>query len=186
MSKLLDNPAESVIQIFPNQVATITPSHAQWRSRVALEIKNVVAYIDYLKQAENALWFFLRPAQDKRFNFQRWDGFLKIPTRPDIQFELRIVLTSKYPQVFPRAFAEQKIQDYCAGNIYPRNIWQDNPHDQNGKKFIMICHDHMKEQAGAWTPNLSIAHFFIREVWYWWMSKINRVIHEWDKSKGYI
>lgn len=184
-SKYLDdNPAERVIIKFPSQVAQIGPRHSLWSKRVSLEIKNLMQFIDYLKGQENALWFFLKPCQDKKYNFQRWDGELKIPTRPDISFKLRIVLTSEYPRVFPRAFAEEKIKDYCAGNIYPKHVWQDNPKDPNSERYIMICHDHMSEQEGAWSPNLSIAHFFIREVWYWWMAKINRVIHEWDAAHG--
>jgi hypothetical protein len=175
---MLENPAEAVIQEFPPGLAKITPSNAQWTKRVAMEIKNLMAYIDYLRNKQNILWFFLKPCQDKRFNFQRWDGILKIPARPDIKFDLRIILTSEYPKVFPRAFAEDNIKSYCAGNIYPKNIWTE---PDNTKQYIMICHDHMKEQEGAWNPQLSIAHFFVREVWYWWQSKVNRIIKEWDR-----
>ncbi len=82
--------------------------------------------------------------------------------------------------MFPRAFAEESIQLYCGGNIYPKNIWRDNATDSNDKKFVQLCHDHMTEQS-AWHPKYSIAHFFIREVWYWWTAKSNRIINEWDK-----
>ncbi|MHA2365098.1 MAG: hypothetical protein ACXAC7_14160 [Candidatus Hodarchaeales archaeon] len=182
-SKYLDdNPAEKSIIVFPKQLTNVTPSHPAWSKRVSLEIRNLMQFIDFLKKKPNSLWFFLKPCDDRRFNFQRWDGSLKIPSRPDIAFNLRIVLTSEYPKVFPRAFAEESIKDYCAGNIYPKNIWQDNSKDPNSSKFIMICHDHMKDTK-AWQPELSIAHFFIREVWFWWTSKINRVIIEWDKKK---
>jgi hypothetical protein len=181
--RLLENPAEEYIAEFTNTpLALISPSSLNWNSRVALEIKNLMNYIDYLKTINNGVWFFLKPSIDKRYNFQRWDGILKIPARPDIQFDLRIILTSEYPYVFPRAFAEESIKNYCAGNIFPKNIWRDDSHDTNSKNYIMICHDHMKE-LHAWNPGLSITHFLIREVWYWWMSKMNRIIQEWDKKK---
>ena len=180
--KLLENPAEAYIKEFTDSpIALVSPSSVNWNSRVALEIKNLMSYIDYLKRLENSLWFFLKPSTDKRYNFQRWDGVLKVPTRPDIQFELRIILTSEYPYVYPRAFAEESIKDYCAGNIYPKNIWQDT--ENPSKNFIMICHDHMKELK-AWSPGFSLTHFLVREVYYWWMAKLNRVIIEWDKKKS--
>ena len=179
-----DNPAEKVLLVFPPELTSLGPSHPAWSKRVAIEIKNLMQYIDFLKAQHNSLWFFLKPSDRKEYNYQRWDGFLKIPNRPDIEFELRIILTSEYPKVFPRAFAESSIMNYCAGNIFPKNIWKDS--EPNSKEFIMICHDHMKETDNAWNPQLSIAHFFLREVWYWWNSKINRVIYEWDKEKGVI
>ena len=122
----------------------------------------------------------LKPNRNKSYNYQRWDGDLRIPSRPDIRFSIRIVLTSQYPRVFPRAFAEDSIQQYCGGNIYPRNTWFDQEDKLQSKKFVMICHDHMTDQS-AWHPRYSIAHFFIREVWYWWVAKTNRIIEEWDK-----
>jgi hypothetical protein len=180
-----DNPAEKVLITFPHELTSLGPSHPAWNRRVAIEIKNLMQYIDYLKNQNNSLWFFLKPFERKEYNFQRWDGYLKIPSRPDIEFEIRVILTSEYPKVYPRAFAESKIINYCAGNIFPKNIWKDSS-ASNEKEFIMICHDHMKETDDAWNPHLSIAHFLLREIWYWWMSKINRVIFEWDKEKGII
>ena len=178
--KLLENPAEAFLKDFTNTpVMKISPSSTEWNSRVALEIKNLMSYIDYLKGVDRGLWFFLRPCTDKKYNFQRWDGVLKVPGRPDIEFELKIILTSEYPHVYPRAFAEEKIKEYCAGNIYPKNIWQDS--ENPSKNYIMICHDHMTDLQ-AWNPGFSLTHFLVREVWYWWMSKLNRVIVEWDKK----
>ena len=102
-----------------------------------------------------------------------------IPYRPEIKFGIRIILPSEYPLVCPTAFAEKSIMDYCAGNIYPYNIWRDL--ENKSKEFVMICHDHMKEQV-AWDPHLSIAHFLIREIHIWWMSKLDRVLTEWDNK----
>ncbi len=177
-----ENPAEKVLIVFPPELTSLGPSHPAWSKRVAVEIRNLMQYIDFLKTHHNALWFFLKPCEQKAYNFQRWDGYLRIPNRTDISFEIRIILTSEYPKVFPRAFAEQNIVKYCAGNIYPNNIWRDQ--EPNSKEYVMICHDHMKETDNAWNPQLSIAHFFLREVWYWWNSKINRIIEEWDKEKS--
>ena len=177
-----DNPAEKVLITFPPELISLGPSHPAWSKRVEIEIKNLMKYIDFLRFQHNALWFFLKPSDKKEYNYQRWDGYLRIPTRPEIEFEIRIILTSEYHKVFPRAFAESSISQYCAGNIFPKNIWKDS--DSDSKEFIMICHDHMKETDNAWNPQLSIAHFFLREIWYWWSAKTNRVIYEWDKEKG--
>ena len=179
-----DNPAEKVLITFPQELTSLGPTHSAWSKRVAIEIKNLMKYIDYLKSQNNSLWFFLKPSNKKQYNYQKWDGFLKIPNRPDIEFEIRIILTSEYPKVYPRAFAESSIIHYCAGNIFPKNIWKDAD-DPNSKEFVMICH-HMKDTDDAWNPQLSIAHFFLREIWYWWSSKTNRVIYEWDKNLGVI
>lgn len=179
-----ENPAEKVLITFPPELTSLGPTHPAWSKRVAVEIRNLMQYIDFLKQGHNSLWFFLKPSDKREYNYQRWDGFLKIPSRPDIVFEIRIILTSEYPRIFPRAFAESSIMKYCAGNIYPNNIWKDS--DPGSKEYVMICHDQMKEIDNAWNPQLSIAHFFLREVWYWWNSKINRIIYEWDKEKGLI
>ncbi|MFW9994310.1 MAG: hypothetical protein ACFFD4_19855 [Candidatus Odinarchaeota archaeon] len=122
-------------------------------------------------------WFFLRPSSDTRFNYKKWDGHLKIPSRQEIRFDIIILLTSEYPKVFPRAFADKNIVNYCGGNIYLNNTWE-----EGDRTFVMICHDHMKEQA-AWDPHLSIAHFFIREIWYWWNAKQDTIIRLWDKEK---
>ncbi len=44
----------------------------------------------------------------------------------------------------------------------------------------MICHDHMGEIKSVWGPNLTIAHFFIREVWYWFAAMQNTIIKQWN------
>ena len=174
-----DNPAENVLIKFPDQFSNLGPTHPAWTKRVALEIQNLMKYIDYLMDI-SLKWFFLKPCDIKSYNYQRWDGYLKIASREDIQFELRIILTSEYPKVFPRAFVEESIISYCAGNIFPHQTYEDV--EQKGKKFVMICHDHMNNTE-AWHPTFSIAHFFLREVWYWWTAKTNRIIFEWDNEK---
>ncbi|MHA2294708.1 MAG: hypothetical protein ACXAEU_25140 [Candidatus Hodarchaeales archaeon] len=177
-SKWVSDTAERSILEFPDLIAQIGPKHPKWPQRVKLEIKNITSYLNYLKQSGSHPWFFLRPSSDSRYNFKKWDGFLKIPSRPEIKFDIVILLTSEYPKVFPRAFAEKSIVNYCGGNIYLNNTWQ-----EGDKTFVMICHDHMKEQF-AWDPQLSLAHFFIREIWYWWNAKQDTLIRLWDKEKN--
>ena len=68
--------------------------------------------------------------------------------------------------------------NYC-GHLYYENKW-----NEKGKEYIMICHDHMvKNKTIEWTPSMTITHFFIREVWYWWAAQQSLIIKEWDKQK---
>ena len=181
MSKLFKSPAENVLKEFPDPLINVTPKHQLWDKRVQVEVKNLIEYIEYLKQKEGQLWFFLKPTSNKKYDYKRWDGNMYVPSQPDIKFDIRVVLPSEYPLVYPVAFAEKSIMDYCAGHIYPHNIWIDE--EDRTREFIMICHDHMKEQERAWDPHLSIAHFMIREIHVWWMSKVNTVIREWNLKK---
>jgi hypothetical protein len=105
-----------------------------------------------------------------------WTGNLLVPERPEIDFEIKVLLTSEYPKVCPRCFAEEKIMEYC-GKIFMKNIWE-----QDGKKYVMICHEHMSD-TNAWNANLGISHFFIRQVWVWWAAQQNVIILEYDKRK---
>lgn len=66
--------------------------------------------------------------------------------------------------------------EYC-GKIFLKNIWE-----QEGKKYVMICHEHMSNTQ-AWRENLGIVHFFIRQVWVWWAAQQNVIIKEYDKHK---
>ncbi len=95
---------------------------------------------------------------------------------PEINVDLKVLLTSEYPKVCPRCFAEEKIVNYC-GKIFLKNIWE-----QEGKKYVMICHEHMSN-TNAWKENLGIAHFFIGQVWVWWAAQQNVIIKEYDKKK---
>jgi hypothetical protein len=168
---------DQVVPKFPPEVASITPKHPAWRNRVKFEIAAIVRYIDYLKSKGTRPWFQLMPMENPRFNYMIWKGFITVPDRPDINFPIRILLTSEYPKVNPRCFAEQNIANYC-GKIYLGNVWTD---PEDNKKYVMICHDHIAEQA-AWQENLGIAHFFIREVWFWWGAQQNFIIQEFDKK----
>lgn len=177
-SRFFTNEAEKGILMFPNLVTQIGPDHPRWIDRVKLEIKNVSSYLRFLNQQRSQPWFFLKPCEEKKYNFVKWEGYLKVPSRPEICFDLVILLSKAYPKVFPKAFVEKRIIEYCAGNIYVSNTWE----EQN-KTFVMICHDHINEQS-AWDPHMSIAHFFIREVWYWWNAKQNTIIRLWDEKNN--
>ena len=177
---LFDNPVEAYISDFSKTpYVNVIPTSIHWSSRVALEIKNIMSYLEYMKSTQREFWFFLKPCKDKKYNFQRWDGYLTFPSRLDILFDMRIILTSEYLNVYPRAFAEEKIKKYCFGNYYPKNIWEDSEPDS--KKFVMICHDHMDTLKG-WNPSLDIIHYLLREVRIWWMSRTNNIIKLWDKE----
>lgn len=172
-----DNRAESVLVTFDHTELQFGPGHNLWEKRVGLEIENLRALLGFLEERNNALWFFLMPHHDPKFQYRVWNGHLKIPTRKDIQFDLRVVLTSEYPRVFPRAFVEESLVDYAAGNLYVESRWEVN----ESKPFVMICHDHIKDQQ-FWSPNLSIAHFLLREIWMWWNAKSNTIINLWDEQ----
>ncbi|MCY3412151.1 MAG: hypothetical protein INQ03_11010 [Candidatus Heimdallarchaeota archaeon] len=173
-----ESEAEKLFVKFDDERLQIGPKSRNWTDRVKLEMKNVSVYINYLQDQKNALWFRLAPSRDKKYNYRVWEGFLKIPGRDDIRFDMAIVLTSDYPKVFPRCFVEEKIIDYAAGNLYIENKWQ-----MNGKTYVMLCHDHMKD-LNVWSPNLSIAHFLLQEILVWWNSKMNVVLKMWDGILG--
>ena len=107
-----------------------------------------------------------------------WRGFIQVPKRPEIKFNMLILLNSEYPKVIPRCFLEESVVNYT-GKLYIKNIFNDK---DSGKNYMMICHDHMGEVKDAWEPNLTIAHFFIREVWFWFAAMQNHIISEWDKK----
>jgi len=172
-----ETPAEKVLVKFPDALVNITPKNPKWLERVKIEVLNIMKYLDFLKQKGGRKWFFLAPSRDPRYNYKKWDGYLQVATRPEIKFKMVILLPSNYPYACPRAFIEERIVEYT-GKIYTKNIWT----EENGEKYLMICHDHMAEIDGIWTPNLTIAHFFIREVFYWWAAQQNLIIDEWDKK----
>jgi len=103
---------------------------------------------------------------------------------------LIIVLSGEYPKVSPRAFIEDSLVELAGSKIYLKNRFPPKMDEENkwvrdpvtGKSFVMICHDHMSEVKDAWTPNLGIVHFFIREVWFWFAAMQNLIIKEYDRN----
>lgn len=157
-----------------NQYKNSTPKDSNWIERVKLEMKNIAKYLDYLNNQTHSLWFYLVPNRDTKNNFRIWEGYLKIPQRNNVQFDMIIILSSQYPKVYPRAFIEEKIIKYAAGNLY-----HTTEYIHNNKKYIMICHDHIDE-LNLWTPDLTIAHFLLREVLVWWNSKLSTITKKID------
>jgi len=167
---------DEIIQEFPEKWVSVGPKHPAWKDRVKLEIEKIMQYINFLRNTKNKPWFKLFPEKNPRYNYLVWTGNLLVPENPEIIFEIKVLLTSEYPKVCPRCFAEEKIVEYC-GKIFLRNIWE-----QEGKKYVMICHEHMSN-THAWKENLGIVHFFIRQVWVWWAAQQNVIIKEYDKKK---
>ena len=162
---------------FLSKWSDVGPKHPAWKDRVKLEIISIAKYLRFLQSQGTKPWFQLKPTTGEMYNYMQWYGHLLIPQRSEIKFKIIILLTSEYPKVCPRCFVEEKISEYC-GKLYLKNTWEDG-----GKKYIMICHDHLAE-LGAWRPTLGIAHFFLREVWYWWSAQVNLIIREYDKKFG--
>ena len=173
----VEGTVDKVVPKFPDQMSVVGPKHPLWVKRVEFEAAAILRYLTYLKRNGARPWFQIQPIQKKEYNFMVWKGHLTIPDRPDILFQTRILLNPEYPKIPPRCFAEQSISNYC-GKLYLESQWKDPDENQ---VYIMICHDHMAEQD-AWNANLGIAHFFIREVWFWWAAQQNFIMQEYDKK----
>ncbi len=166
---------DEIVQEFPERWTDVGPNHPAWKDRIKLEIERILKYVNFLKIKKNKPWFKLFPEKNPRYNYLIWTGNLVVPERSEIDFNIKVLLTSEYPKSCPRCFAEEKILDYC-GKIFVKNIWK-----QDGKKYVMICHEHMSK-THAWNQYLGIAHFFIRQVWVWWAAQQNVIIQEYDKK----
>jgi len=169
---------DEILLEFQPRWTQVGPKHPAWKDRVKIEIEKILKYIDYLRNTKNKPWFKLFPEKNPRYNYLIWSGFLLVPERPEISFDIKVLLTSEYPKACPRCFIEERIIEFC-GKIFLKNIWE-----QDGKKYIMICHEHMAETE-AWASNLGIVHFFIREIWIWWAAQQNAIIKEYDKNYCY-
>ncbi|MBD3214466.1 MAG: hypothetical protein GF311_17775 [Candidatus Lokiarchaeota archaeon] len=168
---------DEIIQEFPQKWIEVNPKHHAWKDRIKIEIEKILKYINFLRRTQTRPWFKLFPDKNPRYNYLVWSGNLIIPEKPEINFEIKVLLTSEYPKVCPRCFAEEKILNFC-GKIFIKNIWE-----QNNKKYVMICHEHMANTE-AWNERLGIAHFFIRQIWVWWAAQQNIIINEFDKKKN--
>lgn len=170
--------AERYVPPFAQQWNNVGPKHPQWHGRVKLEIMNLSRYVSFLKSELPRPWFLLKPDSNPKYNFCVWRGHLIVPSKPEIKFDMVILLSSEYPKVIPRCLLEEKIIDY-AHKIYVKNTWNDL---STQKTYVMICHDHMSEVSRVWAPNLGIVHFFIREVWFWFASMQNTIIQNWEQN----
>jgi hypothetical protein len=166
---------DRIISEFPENY-WIGPKHPLWLDRVRIEIEKIMEYIKFLRKRNNEPWFKLYPEKDPGDNFQIWKGYLTIPKHtPQIKFDIRVILSSEYPVVPPRCFAESTILDYT-GKLYPKNDWREKE-----KKFVMICHDHLSKTK-SWNRRLGIVHFFMRQIWVWWAAQQNQIIKEFKNS----
>jgi len=168
-----------LIKEFSEEWASIGPKHPAWKDRVKLEIEKLLYYVNFLRNTRNQPWFKLYPESNPKYNYLIWNGNLCIPDHPEINFDIKVLLTSEYPKVCPRCFADSKIIDYC-GKLFLKNIWE-----QDGIKYIMICHEHMSN-CNAWNEHLGIAHFFLRQIWVWWAAQQNIIIDEFYKTNKKI
>ena len=82
-----------------------------------IEILNLAKYVQFLQKKGGKSWFFLAPSKNPKYNFMKWDGYLQVPSRPEIKFKMVILLPSSYPNACPRAFAEESIAEY-AGKVF--------------------------------------------------------------------
>lgn len=167
---------DEIIQEFPGKWVSIGPKHPAWKDRIKLEIEKLLQYINFLRQIQIKPWFRLFPDTNQRHNFLIWSGNLLVPDHPEINFNIKVLLTSEYPKVCPRCFADSKIITYC-DKLFLKNIWE-----QDDKKYVMICHEHMSN-TDAWNESLGIVHFFLRQIWVWWAAQQNVIINEFNKRK---
>jgi len=185
--------AELHVPPFAAPWENVGPRHVQWNDRIKLEIYSLKKYIDYLASENSKPWFYIMPDTSPAIKGVIWRGYICVPSRTDIKFDMVILLSAEYPKVPPKAFVEESLIKLAGSKIYIKNRfppkqdpvtgdWVKDP--KTGKSFVMICHDHMAELDGAWMPNLGICHFFIREVWYWFAAMQNLIIAEYDKQSG--
>ncbi|MBD3190082.1 MAG: hypothetical protein GF308_05540 [Candidatus Heimdallarchaeota archaeon] len=171
-------PAEREVIKMPGPVERVGPKHPLWQKRILLEVKNIEKYLNFIMKSGGRPWFKLAPSTKKEDNFMIWKGLLNVATRPEIKFDIVVLLPATYPTDCPRALIDEIVlKKYKCSKIYTENKYTD---PKTGKNFVMICHDHMKKVGEVWTPDLSIAHFFIREIHTWWSAQQNAIITEWD------
>ncbi len=174
------SPVEKVLLHFEDKRLQINPKNSNWIKRVKVEINNIQRYLEFLRNEKNALWFDLAPDKRKEFNYKVWKGTFKVPSRPEITFGMRVILPNEYPKAMPRAFIEDSVTKYSSKHLYLNSRWDKNVDKKETKSFVMICHDHMKEFE-SWTPDLSISHFLLRQILYWWNAKLNIIVSRWDE-----
>ncbi|MFX1521828.1 MAG: hypothetical protein ACFFCD_18135 [Promethearchaeota archaeon] len=177
------NPTEAerdTLMEFPEEFKTVGPKHEAWNDRIKDEIDKIMAYTKWLTDKQGSPWFRLRPR--KLYNFRIWDGYIQIPSRPEIKFKIVVVLSKEYPKDFPKCYVHESILPYTE-KLFPNMIWKD--HNTN-ETYVLICHQHMEPGTSLyvneiWKPTLSIAHYFVREVRFWWSDIQNNLIEQWDK-----
>ncbi|MHA1698448.1 MAG: hypothetical protein ACTSWN_06385 [Promethearchaeota archaeon] len=184
--------AELYTPPFARKWATVGPKHPLWNQRIKLEIHLIGKYIQFLKSENAKQWFYIRPDPNPKYKSMLWRGYIQIPSRPHLKFDMVILLSGEYPKVTPRAFVEESLISLAGSKIYvenrfppkklPNGEWAKDPVTK--KSYVMICHDHMARLENAWAPNLGIVHFFIREVWFWFAAMQKFIIEEDDRRRA--
>ena len=164
---------DKLIPEFGEKWIHVNPKTYQWQERMKLEIKKIADYINYLRNEKSKPWFTLKPQRHPPCKLRIWHGYLRVPDEEeDIKFEIRVLIPPEYPKLSPLCFIDEEVMNYC-GKLYPKQTFP-----QNGKTFILICHDHLEKNEDIWKPSLGIAHFFIREIWIWWATQQNLIVRE--------
>ncbi len=164
---------DKLIPEFKKKWVEVGPNHKKWKERIDLEVNKILIYYKYVIDRGNDPWFKIKPSEDPKYNARVWDGYLQVPSQEEIKFDIKILLTSEYPKVCPQCVVEGVIVEYT-DKLYPNRTYE-----QDGNKYVQICHDHL-HKLGAWYPTLGIAHFFIRQIWVWWVTQQNHIIKEWN------
>src|SRR4030043_135709 len=125
-----------IVPKFPDKFREVNPRHPAWHTRIKSEVDAVMRYLKYLKQKGTQPWFQLAPSDNPKYNSMIWRGYLTNPDRPDIKFDIVVLLGFEYPKTTPLCYTASKILRYC-GNIFTQNIWNDP--DDVSKKYVMIC-----------------------------------------------
>ncbi len=172
-TKGLETGLEEDIPEIPDSISKISPTDGDWMDRVKIELALLVRYSKLLKKRKHRQWFRLVPRTRSNDNYQIWRGYVKVPARPKVKLDLAVVLTTEYPGVMPRAFLDEKVSDLC-DKLWPKLTWT-----EDDKRFVMICHDHMKGLAQAWHQKLGIVHFLSRQVWIWWIAQQELIMRHW-------
>lgn len=172
-------PTEEVINKMKEELHYAGPDHPLWIERVKEEIDNINLYIRFLIDQKGKPWFKLFPYMEEKFRFMIWKGYICIPYRKEVKFDIIVLLPKTYPVDCPRALIDEIIlHKYSAEKIYTQCTYTD---PMTNKTFVMLCHDHMRALAGNWHPSLTIAHFFIREINTWWLAMQESVLTIWDE-----
>jgi len=177
---VIQNYVEQHLDYISDKRLQITPRNRNWDKRIRLEIIQIHKYLKYLSDRGQDRWFQIAPNKDKtKHNYRVWEGKLKVTQRSDISFDIIIILSSKYPKIMPKAYIEKDVLKYSRNNNIFVNRKYPKEGTHKGKEYVQICHEHM-EDNNYWTPELTIAHFLLREVLIWWNANISTIIKAWD------
>lgn len=162
---------------FPPEIASITPKDGLlWDKRIKIEIQYLMKLLNYLKLYNGLPWFRLYPEKTRKYKYLVWGGYISIPEKPEIKFDIKVLITSEYPKACPRCFIDKEIEKY-SDKIFLKNIWK-----QDGKTYKMICHEHITKK-NVWKETFGIAHFLIRQIWIWFAVQQNYIMAEYEKHQ---